>query len=266
MTVMKKIITLIILILLMNSAFGQDRSFVRTYQSIVLPKNMKEIEVWTTYRYGRDDYYRRLDNRFEFEIGLTSKLQTAFYINTSQRSAFNGEEIVTQPTSVSFSNEWKLKLSDPVANAIGSGLYGEYKIGTDEMELEFKLIFDKKIKKSLFAFNAVAEFEFEPEVEDNEVEQEMESVYEFDFGYMYQFNSRWGLGAELRNANVMAEGEWETSPLFLGPTIAYSTENFWVILNAQPQLTNLKKEEGADDLDLSSYEKMDLRLIFSFTF
>ena len=159
---MKKILFILITSIVFTKHFSQDRSFVRTYQSIVLPKGEKEIEVWSTLRYGKDDFYRRLDNRFEFEIGLSNKLQTAFYINTSQNTFRAGDEIVTQPTSVSFSNEWKYKISDPVANAIGSGLYGEYKIGSDELELELKLILDKKINKNLFAFNAVGEFEFEP--------------------------------------------------------------------------------------------------------
>lgn len=263
---MKKITLSIISILLMNFALAQDRSFVRTYQSIVLPKGEKEIEVWTTLRYGRDDFYRRLDNRFEFEVGLTNKLQTAFYINTTQRTFRSGNEIITQPSTVSFSNEWKYKISDPVANAIGSGLYGEFKIGSDEMELELKLILDKEINKNLFAFNAVAEFEFEPEIENDEVEQEMETKFEFDFVYMYKTSIHWGIGAELRNVNVVEESELESSPLFFGPTIYYSSGKFWVILNVQPQITNLMKEEGAGNLDLNSYEKIDARLIFSFAF
>ena len=48
------------------------------------------------------------------------------------------------------------------------------------------------------------------------------------------------------------------------PTISYSSDKFWVILNVQPQLMNLKKEEGADNLELHDFEKMDVRLIFSF--
>lgn len=262
---MKKILSLAITLILTQYTYAQDRSFVRTYQSVILPKGEKEIEVWTTFRYGRDNFYRRLDNRFEFEFGLTHKLQTAFYINTSQRSAQSGNEINTESTSVSFSNEWKYKLSDPVANAVGSALYGEYKIGTDELELEFKLILDKKINQHLFAFNVVSEFEFEPEVEDDGMEQEMETKFELDMAYLFRLNSHWGIGAELRNDNNVEEGEWIHSPLFFGPTLLYTQDKFWVILNAQPQLVNVKKEEGADNLELTGYEKMDIRLIFSFT-
>jgi len=48
------------------------------------------------------------------------------------------------PTEISFSNEWKYKFSDPVADKIGFTGYAEVTVATDELELEFKAILDKK--------------------------------------------------------------------------------------------------------------------------
>src|SRR5204863_9653339 len=80
-------ISFLFVILFTGPAFAQDRNFARTYQSITLPKGNKDIEVWNTFRSGRNNFYRRIDQRIEFEVGLTDKLQTAFYLNASHISA-----------------------------------------------------------------------------------------------------------------------------------------------------------------------------------
>ncbi|HZK68134.1 MAG TPA: hypothetical protein VFC36_00905, partial [Paludibacter sp.] len=74
---------LFILLILTSSVAlqAQDRLFTYTYQSNVLNKGQKEIEVWTTMHNEREKYYRALDHSLEFELGLGSKLQTSFYLN-----------------------------------------------------------------------------------------------------------------------------------------------------------------------------------------
>lgn len=59
---MKKI-TLIMMVGLFLTAvdvMSQDRIFTYVYQSLVLNKGQKEMEVWTPYRTGREDSYRRI--------------------------------------------------------------------------------------------------------------------------------------------------------------------------------------------------------------
>jgi hypothetical protein len=140
---------------------AQDRIFTYTYQSTVLNKGQREIEIWNTLRTGREDFYARLDNRTEFEIGLGGKLQTSFYLNLTSQTKTNEEaaaKSLQTENEISFSNEWKLKLMDPVANPFGLALYGEYGIGSSELELEGKVILDKKINKLTIAANAVYEY------------------------------------------------------------------------------------------------------------
>ena len=125
----------------------QDRLFTYTYQSSVLGKGQREIEVWNTVHWGREDFYRAFKHRIEFELGLGSRLQTAFYLNlksTAMQIKEINNSFITSETDFSFSNEWKYKLSDPVANKIGSALYGELTVSKDEIEIEAKIILDKK--------------------------------------------------------------------------------------------------------------------------
>jgi hypothetical protein len=267
---MKKTILMLIFILTGLIAKSQDRVFARTYQSNVLGKNNKDLEIWNTYSFGRDYFYTKLQQRFEFEIGLSNKLQTSVYINREQVSR---GIIAATSNSNSFSSEWKYKLSDPVANKVGFALYGELTASTDEIEIEGKLIFDKKINRSLLAFNIVCENEMEFESEQNEfgpdeVELESEEVkLEFDLGYMYSLNKGFGIGMELKNDNIFEEGKWMNSPLFLGPTLSYGGDRWWIIFNALPQMVNLKKEKGiTESLELNDHEKFDFRLLFAYNF
>lgn len=256
-----------------QKAHSQDRVFARTYQSNVLTKGNIDIEIWNTYSFGREDFYAKQKQRLEFEIGVTDRLQTAFYLNNStntslQKDSISGN-IKTSSSSVSFSNEWKYKISDPVANAIGFAAYGELTLHTHEIELEAKLIFDKRLAENLFAINLVAEAEFEAEFEKEDKKAEFENEknkFEIDAAYMHLNGKGLGLGLELQNRNAFVDGDWIYSALYAGPTLSFhSAKNWWLILNAMPQLTNLKKYKTTESLELKSNEKYDLRLLFAIT-
>lgn len=265
---MKKILIFSILLFSL-SAHAQDRLFTYTYQSNVLNKGQKELEVWSTMRTGRDNFYRAFDHSLEFEVGLGGNLQTSFYINNSYSKGIetvNNIQTIATGNSYSFSNEWKLKLTDPVINPIGSALYFEYKLGTDETELEGKLIFDKQIGKSTHAMNIVGEYEIGKQFEPNgnliDVKTEGEYKLEFNYGYAYKLNKNLAFGVELMNQNTISKGNWEYSVLSAGPTLSYNIEGFWVNLSCMPQITNFKTR----NLEFHDNQKLQTRLIFSYVF
>jgi len=248
---------------------AQDRVFTYTYQSNVLNKGQKELEVWTTLGTGRQDYYRGLDHSLEFEIGLGKKLQTAFYLNYGYSkgiSESNGTDVLMNENSYSFANEWKLKLTDPVANKFGSAVYFEYALSPAETELEAKIILDKQMGKFIHALNLVGELELEKEfeAEGNELEPETEKEYkmELNYGLSYKVNERWFAGIELMNENVFAESELEKSILTAGPAVSYSGQGFWINFSLMPQLTDLK----AGKRNITDEDGLQARLIFSYEF
>lgn len=267
---MKKI-TLFASILFLGSLslMAQDRIFTYTYQSNVLGKGQKELEVWTTVLNSKENYYREILNRVEYETGLGSNLQVAFYLNTKQKAFFDDitGEIVMDPTEISVSNEWKYKFSDPIANKIGFAGYLELTAATDELEIELKAIFDKKIGKTLHAVNLIFEPEWETTTEDGKVVTETEIKYNFNYAFSYNLNKNWNLGAEIINKNVYIKADKFThSALFGGPTISYSTNNFWLNLTAMPQLKGLNNPEGMNGLNIDEFTKLETRLIFSYAF
>ena len=265
---MKKIL-FIAAFLVAIGAVAQDRVFTYTYQSNVLNKGQKELEVWTTLGTGRQDFYRGLNHSLEFEVGLGGKLQTAFYLNYGYSKGIttsNGIDVLTSDNSYSFANEWKLKLSDPVADKLGSAVYFEYALAPDETELEGKLILDKQTGRFIHALNLVGELgfekEFNPEGNKLAAETEKEFKMEWNYGFSYKINDRWFAGVEVMNENVFAEGKLEKSILTAGPGVAYSGQGFWMNFTLMPQLTDLK----AGGRNIIDEDGLQARLIFSYEF
>jgi hypothetical protein len=274
MKLQQYIFSFIVLCFFTNSLLANERHFSYTYETAVLPLGLREVEVWNTYRSGRENYYRRFDQRIEYEMGVANNLQLAFYLNYSQKlfqeqhwfakdSASNeSRESLQNDFTLSFSNEWKYKFADPVADPIGCALYGEWTLGLNEFELEGKFLFDKKIESLLFALNIVGEQEWETEWGSDELETTSETKLEFDAGVSTMLSPNVSCGIESRQLNVISNGEVEHSAIFLGPVFSYATEQWWATFTVLPQIVSLKK--GTNKLDLKEYERMQARLLFSF--
>ena len=154
-------------------------------------KGQREIEIWNTFRTGRDDFYARLDNRTEFEIGLGAKLQTAFYLNLTSKTKGTGEAETNRfkrKMRSAFPMNGNLNLWMRSQILLGYALYGEYGIGSSEFELEGKLILDKKINNLTIAANAVYEAEFAPLYLNGNLDWGQESKLEFYLALGYSLN------------------------------------------------------------------------------
>ena len=253
-------------------AHANERHFTYTYESATLPAGAAEIEPWTTWRVGREDYYNRFDHRLEFEYGLTDRLQTSIYINftaISQDDEMNMRQTTFEYAGVS--SEWKYKLLDSIADPIGLALYLELTGAPDEVEFEEKIIVDKRIGNMMFAGNLV----FEQEVEIGPAETEVEHILELDLAGGYFLTEHFMLGLEFRNHTIIAHGELEASAFFLGPTIAYAQQTYWIALSLMPQLAAITPDpEPAvpggpvppdDDIrDLDHHEMFNARLLLGF--
>lgn len=251
-----------------SPAQGSERHFTYTYETNVLNPGDMEIEPWTTYRFRRERFYSRFDQRLEFEVGLAPNLQTALYWNMSAIAADvddgAGGTVRAQEFEFSgISNEWKYKLSDSFADALGSGLYFEWSLGPVEAELEAKILLDKRIGDFIIAYNLVGEHEWEyPEKGETEKEIVIGNVIGAGFFVTPEFVA----GLELRSHTEIVEGEVEHTAFFGGPSLAYAKKGFWTALTILPQLGAIKGEghEGEGNLDLHEHEKLEVRLITGF--
>ena len=276
---MKYIFSIIILIAIETTSFAQDRVFAYTYQTNVLNKGDFDIEFQNTLRTGKVGAYspyvfgQHLDQRLELEFGLGEKVQTAFYFNSELFNyADTSSADLNQELKISFSSEWKWKLSDPVADRVGCGLYGELEFGGNNVEFEGKILFDKKLPNDLFAFNIAGKYEIEKEVSRTnnitKAEWTNNSSIEFYFGYMYFFGPEFSLGIEARNNNdITEENGWVNSVVFAGPALHVSIEKCFVLLSALPQIANLHKTDAAPGyMDYNGFEKLEVRVLAGYSF
>ncbi len=271
---MKSLCSIIVLFFLFsiisaNNSYANERRFGYTYETSVLPNSAKEIEIWNTDRRGREYYYRRLDQRVEYEFGVASNVMSAFYLNytskTKDDNEINPGGNKTSSFAASISSEWKYKILDRAADPIGFAIYGEGTLGTDEYEIEGKLIFDKQLQNVLVALDFAGEFESESNVVNGSevISEEIKLIS--DLAAAYIFTNGFGAGIELRNENVFFSNSLEHSSLFAGLTFSYSTEAWWTTLSFLPQISSFKGiSTPGKQLDLNEFEKFQTRLLLSF--
>ena len=259
-------ITATILFILSISSYGQDRYFARTYTSNILPKGVIDLELWHTSRFGhKGQFFHAQDQRMELEFGLGKNVQTSVYFNRYQTRFSDSTDGTTVSNETGFSNEWKWKLSDPTINRLGFALYFEWGLkGGDELELETKLIFDKFIGKSLFAFNGVFEYEKEFAWIKNKVDARGWAVpVEFNLAYEYLARPTLGIGFEIRDHNdITKDNGWEHAVFFGGPTLNFRQGKWFAIVNYLPQWGNVRKTTVAPfSKVLDQHERAEARFI-----
>ena len=148
-------------------ASADERKFNYSYEAKTLPKGTWEFEQWATLKMEKESGdYRRMLLREEFEVGLTDRLTTSFYLNTVYQATRDVPGMVNEHDYgfQSVSNEWKYKLTDPSLDLVGFLLYGELLASNDEYEIEAKLVFSKHVGPFTLAYNFVYEWELEREV------------------------------------------------------------------------------------------------------
>jgi hypothetical protein len=242
---------------------ANERHLTYTYESATLPAGATELEAWVTNRTGRQQRYNRFDNRLELEHGITDRLLTAFYLNTSATIAGTGDTSTRSFEFEGVSSEWKYKLSDSSADALGSALYFEVGYGLDELELEAKVILDKRLDKVLLATNLV----FEVEVEELGDRNVPEVIFESDLAAAYFLSERLSLGLEQRTHAEIADGNFEHVSFFAGPVVAWSSRNVWMAATFLAQVGSISHaHDHSFARTLDEHEKFEGRLLLGMHF
>ena len=141
-------------LLLPGAALADRRYFLETYTPALGPAGENEIELWLTTRSGKQDPREgtSLETRAEWEYGVTSRLSAAAYANFhrppggSLKLDSGSIELIARPV------ERTLPL-DPA-------LYLEATAGSDEVELEPKLLLGRRFPRWIAAVDVVGGFEF----------------------------------------------------------------------------------------------------------
>lgn len=252
------------------SALATDRRFTYTYEPETLPAGAKEFEQWVTLGIGRtknvgQENFNRWDFREEFEYGVTDNYQIALYLNgrnTSYRDGAGNDISDFSFEGVSLEN--KYNLLNPATKPVGVSLYLEGTYSGTEAEIEQKIIFGQRHGDWKWALNLTHATEWEDNL--HEVEGELEGT----IGIARDLGKRWTLGLELRSITKIPNyEEFETTALYLGPTVSYRQDNWWAALSVMPQVWGRDWDhsgDGHDNLDLAHNERVQIRLLFGIDF
>lgn len=239
-------------------AFAGEAAFGYVYTTDVMPKGKFEVEQWLTDREGQaHGRFHDLQMRTEVEYGVTNNFQLAGYLNYSYLDANrNSTSGVTEgldipadhdPTrpyrrfrydGVSAEAIWRVM--SPYKDPIGLAFYVEPEVGPRENAVEVKILLQKNYLDDRLVLAANLWSELEREKVEGEGWHKA-AVWELDLGASYRFRPNWSAGLEFRNHNefqgwTLDHAKQEHTAYFIGPTIHYAGERWFVTATALYQL------------------------------
>jgi len=131
-----------------------QRRFTNVYESTTGAAGGVDIENWATWKTGRG--VDQFEFRHEVEFGVTDRLQLSIYavdwtLDARQHRGHYDDSAV----------EAIYSMTNPVADFLGSAIYGEVRVGDELLELESKLILQKNLGRWVITYNATLEARWE---------------------------------------------------------------------------------------------------------
>lgn len=221
-----------------------------------------EAEQWISWKHGRPGQsFDAVDGQTELEYGVTSDLKLGAYIKYGwSRARPHAPAGASADTGADFRGvaaEVVYRLWDADTHPFGAAIYFEPTIGPDSRELEWKLLLHKSLfdERLVLAANLVLENEWE------RVSSSWGTHSEFSLlaGAAYRFTPDWAGGVEFESKREF-DGllPWQSSnaaanSYFVGPTLHYASEDFFVTLGVQAQLPWAQNLSGVPGETIGGY-------------
>ncbi len=216
------IFSLVLTLLVTSRAYADRRSYVWTYAYQTVAKGQAEFEYYVTNEVPHLDKSatNTWKHWFELEYGLTDRWDIGMYQQFKQT---NGSSSSFEYDGFKIKTRYRLGESgqffvDPL-------LYLEY-IRNDNLSnpnvFEGKLVLAKDIGQWNMAYNQILE---------QEIEKGGSTEHEYAFGLSYEVKPSFKVGLETK-------GSYSDKEYYLGPTISWAAEKFWLTLGAAGGLNN----------------------------
>lgn len=252
MSYLKKVVGAIALLGTLSGAQAGEGSFGWIYTLDLQPKGTWEFEQRLQYNKAQaGGKYDLWQARTEIEYGVSENFQLAGYLNTSYVDAYRnypatdeypqgetGGWGVAYPSDNRYrkarfdgaSIEAIYRLTNPVIDPVGVGLYGEITMGKVKDEFEARLLLQSNFldDKLVLAANVVAAVE---KIKFVDGETGPESMVDLLFGATYRVANNWTAGLEARYHNDFYGYRYDTKTQrawFFGPNVHYATKEWWV--------------------------------------
>jgi hypothetical protein len=247
------------------TAQATSQLFTYSYEPETMPANAMEFEQWVTLQSGRtaavgQDKYDRWNLREELEMGITDRYTVSLYLNTQSESYI--DSLGADFSKFSFdgiSLENKYQVLNPAEKPVGLTLYLEPTFSGDTAEVEEKIILGQRFGDWKWALNLSHATQWENHLED------VTGEFEASAGIAREFNSHWALALESRiNSTIDDYKTWNSTALYVGPTVSYRAEKWWFALTVMPQVWGENYHGNPDNnthLDLLHNERLNFRFI-----
>jgi hypothetical protein len=275
------------ILLLTASAFALEGGFGYTTTADTLPQGGNDFSTSLTHRWDKTvGSYRANDFVGRWEHGVTDRLTTELAIegfNLRARNAFpldaNGEEVYPLDIDVSkvsaYKGALKYNFLSAYKDGIGLTLYTEvfYRswyprvdgAKTEQWSIEPKLIVQKNFldDQLVTVLNLAIESERRKFPESGATENEF--AIRWAGGANYRFGENFFAGLEALRSSDVLNGEYNHYAFFMGPTMTYGREKFYVTatylrqLMGSPSYSLAAYPDGVDPITSAGYDR-DLHL------
>ena len=231
-----------------GEARANPRPLPFTYQSETLPTGAVEVEQFVDLvpvrivpasGNAKVGWYLASQDQTEFEVGLTDRLELSLYLTYVPQPSSNEAQSVPQlPEGNGVKQRVRYRLADPQAWPVDVALYGELSENEREIEVEAKIILQRRVGRVRFITNLWAEDEFY-------FNGVREWVLNPTAGVTAELSPRYHLGAEawMRAEDQVAgpggRGFVVKPHVYIGPAFMMNFGRLWWSNGIYLQVTNL---------------------------
>ncbi len=218
-----------------RAAHANPRPLPFTYQSETLPKGAVEVEQFVDLVPVRMQTASSTSQiviasqyQTEFEVGLTDRLELSLYVTLvpQPNNDFAGTGVPQLPEGNGVKQRLRYRLADPEAWPVDVALYGELSENEREIEIEGKIILQRRVGRVRFITNLWSEYEFY-------LDGHHEWVLNPTLGVTAELSPRYHLGVEswMRAEDKLdgagADG-WVLHPqVYVGPAFMMNFGKIW---------------------------------------
>lgn len=207
-------VMLVLVLLGVNSAKGDRRSYVWTYEYQTMPKGESEVEYYLTTKVPDLHNYsdkNTWESQLEYEYGVTDRWDVSVYQRWKQTNSKSDDKFEYTGTKL----RTRYRLGEKGMYPLDTLLYLEYirPDSSNEAEImEGKVIIAKDFGKFNIAYNQILKVG---------INNNGGNENEYALGMSYEFNPRWKVGLE-------SAGNYTEDKYYIGPTVSWASKKFWI--------------------------------------
>jgi hypothetical protein len=232
-------------------ARANPRPLPFTYQVESLPQGSGEVEQFVDFvpirvlsANGNPMWYTATQFQTEIEWGVTDRLELAMYFTFVPNAGDQAVAIPPLPSGNGAKQRARYRLSDPESWPIGAAVYGEVSENEREIELEAKLILQRRLGSLLLVTNLWAERELY-------FDGRREWVLNPTVGATYEISPRFQPGIEGWMRAEYPDGFSGPRPfnlgpvVYAGPTVMVNLGRVWWTTGAYLRVSDLQRAVAA---------------------